>query len=216
MTFPLFVGSYGIEATLRPGLGWEDEIPVIVLILASAIAIGLHHRRKRLMQESAGTGTRLVLMLVFSLACSLHIGHFVSFHSLPYVTYSVTVAMCMAYCMAKYLLCIFVNRLFFHREQCHEWEEKSTILFSAETLVIFLGAVLLHLSRIAEGQLLIVVIFAVFILRLLSLFRTVTIFFPKYYGSFHFIMYLCALEAMPLLIAWQIFRQAALPLMTGV
>lgn len=117
-------------------------------------------------------------------------------HLLPYWA-----AFSAAYMVVKYLLYRIVNWTFFDKATRSRWKVTATFLYSIEGVVFFvyLWYVLLSPSREMGSWGLFVFLFV----KMVLFYKAFSIFFARFQGILHFIVYLCALEIMPVLFLWK-------------
>lgn len=105
-----------------------------------------------------------------------------------------------AYQLLRWLLYGFINWIFFCQATRREWNKGYGFLLTLESLLLFpLVLAALNLGWDVQ-QVGIYLLIAYALIRLLLLYHSFRIFFPKAYGFLHLIAYLCTLELVPLLI----------------
>lgn len=112
------------------------------------------------------------------------------------------VGICLLFLVAKQQLALLVNAIFFTREQCRLWKEHAMTIFAIESIGLFpltLVAIYFDLPvKFVIQGLLILLLFV----KSLSLFKSFSIFFRRFYGFLHLFVYFCALEALPIVVWW--------------
>ena len=103
------------------------------------------------------------------------------------------------YYLIKKLSYHFVNWIFFDKTKNKRWQETYTFTYAAEGLLLFPLVLLTIYFDLNTLQAWLYIGFVVFLTRIISLYETYIIFFPKIHGILHLIVYFCALEITPLL-----------------
>lgn len=102
------------------------------------------------------------------------------------------------------VLTLFINWIFFNKENRQEWRQASIYLMLLQTTlllpIVFVG-IILHIEpmQLALASLIVVTIF-----KLGLIYKTFVTFSFKFYGILHLLSYLCALEIIPLLVLWEV------------
>lgn len=111
--------------------------------------------------------------------------------------------------MIKNLIYNFVNWVFFDKASREIWRKAYSYILALETL-LFLPIILLSIYTNILREISIYAILTVVILtRILLFYKTYHIFFGKIYGILHLFVYLCTLEAMPLLVLLKVLSVTA-------
>lgn len=113
----------------------------------------------------------------------------------------------MLYCLLKHLFYAVVNHTFFTREQRVRWHDSYSLISLLPVFALFLYTLVILYTPV---PLLAALITAGVLLVLVSLALTLKarqIFFAHKFGVYHFILYFCALEIAPLLLAWVVLRE---------
>lgn len=127
----------------------------------------------------------------------------------PYIIISVYMAAWAMYFMFKNLIYSFVNWVFFDMGSREIWRKAYSYILALETL-FFLPIILLSIYTNVLPEISVYAVAAIVILtRILLLYKTYHIFFGKIYGILHLFVYLCTLEAMPLLVLLKILSVTA-------
>ena len=124
----------------------------------------------------------------------------------PVVVLGVCLGVFVAYNLLRALLYAFVNWVFFKRADVKKWSGGFSFLISVET-ILFLPLIIVSLNLGWDMEMTSFLIVGGFVLmRLLLLYHSFRIFFPKIYGLLHLIAYLCTLELIPLLALWKVLQ----------
>ena len=117
----------------------------------------------------------------------------------PYLALLSTTLVITGYYLIKKLSYHFVNWTFFDKTKNKRWQETYTFTYAAEGLLLFPLALLTIYFDLNTLQAWLYIGFVVFLTRIILLYETYIIFFPKIHGILHLIVYFCALEITPLL-----------------
>lgn len=223
----LMGGQHGFAADPRPyTLGTDDYVTGSLLLCFLLMVYLFNKTRKQFLQQthdfflaprdrkglSAVTTTIeahsalfivLQLCVLGSILCYFFIG---STLNLTMCTVSPQMLMLMycgcflAYFTVKRILYSFVNWVYFEKIQQKQWKDSHSFLITVEAAV-FLPLVLISVFLDADviKMAWISVIFLV-IHKILMLYKSYKIFFPKIHCIFHLFTYLCTLEMIPMLI----------------
>ena len=148
----------------------------------------------------------LVLMLVISIMGGLGVymytqsqQHLFLGQLSPYMLIGAYTGIWILYFIFKTILSGFVNWIFFDKKKIEVWKKSGFFLFSVESLLIFPVIIItIYLNLPPHIPLWITLIIGLLV-KILHLYKTFLIFFPKIYGTLHLIVYFCTLEIMPLL-----------------
>lgn len=121
----------------------------------------------------------------------------------PYLALLSTTLVITGYYLIKKLSYHFVNWTFFDKTKNKRWQETYTFTYAAEGLLLFPLVLLTIYFDLNTLQAWLYIGFVVFLTRIILLYETYIIFFPKIHGILHLIVYFCALEIMPLFGLWQ-------------
>lgn len=117
----------------------------------------------------------------------------------PYLLIGVYTGIWVLYFMLKIVMSGFLNWIFFDKRKRQIWKKSEFFLFTAESLIFFpLIIITIYLNLPPHIPLWIAFVLGA-VIKILHLYKTFLIFFPKYYGILHLIVYFCTLEIMPLL-----------------
>lgn len=94
----------------------------------------------------------------------------------------------------------FVNWIFFDKTKNKKWQETYSFVYAAEGMFLFPILLLTVYFDLNTIHTLFCLGFVVLLTRIILLYETYIIFFPKIHGFLHLIVYFCALEITPLLI----------------
>jgi len=83
-----------------------------------------------------------------------------------------------------------------------------TFIYVAESMFSLVLALAVVYLPVPHEEVLILSLSLVLFVKLLLLFKTYQIFFPKMYGTLHLIVYFCTLELIPLLVLLQVLTYA--------
>lgn len=109
----------------------------------------------------------------------------------------------MAYYLLRWMLYRFTNWVFFENSEKRTWNVGFSFLTMLESILL-LPIVLYVLNARWDIQNTTIFILCAFVItRILLLFHSFRIFFPKIYGILHLFAYLCTLELIPLLCLWK-------------
>lgn len=110
-------------------------------------------------------------------------------------------AVFMTMLIVKQRLYHFVHAIFFTTAERRRWYESYSLLFIIESLVLFPLALLSVYFDLAPEKVSISLAILLLFVKILLFFKSFSVFFGKLKGCLHLILYFCALEAIPLLIA---------------
>lgn len=117
----------------------------------------------------------------------------------PYLMLSANVVIVVAYYLFKKTAYRFINWIFFDKTRNKRWQETYSFVYVIEGFLLFPLLLLTIYFDLSTLHALLYLAFVVFITRIILLYETYIIFFPKIYGFLHLIVYFCALEITPLL-----------------
>ena len=121
----------------------------------------------------------------------------------PYVILGVNVLGCLAGYGLRTLLYAFVNMVFFERDQNDKWMEAYGLLTISASMVIVPIALLVVFYELDFSDWKILFSVSVVIVEIFLIFKTYRVFFEGLLGVLRIILYLCALEFLPLLCMWK-------------
>lgn len=155
--------------------------------------------------------TRLLSLSLLSLAATMltftytqHDVDFYPFPETPYLVFGAILLLWLAYFILKRAMSGFVNWVFFRREKIFTMQRAVTLIYALESILVLVLALVVSYQPIGHAQVLFLSIGTMIFVKLLLLFRTFGIFFRKFYGALHLIVYFCTLEVMPLLVMWRV------------
>lgn len=123
-----------------------------------------------------------------------------TFPAQPYVMLGVNLAVVVAYYLFKACSYRFINWIFFDKTKNVRWQETYAFVYAMEGYFLFPLLLLTIYFDLNTFQALLYLAFIAIITRIILLYETYIIFFPKIYGFLHLIVYFCALEITPLLL----------------
>ena len=158
-------------------------------------------------ENRLGPATRLTSCILLSLCLAVvtfiltqQERTYYPFAETPYLIFAAFTALWLIYFILKRLMGAFVNWVFFEKKKIFTWNRSVTFVYAGESL-LFLPLTIGALYLPMPYQMSLIPIAAVILLaKILLLYKTYRIFFPKFYGFFHLLLYLCSLEMMPLLL----------------
>lgn len=122
-----------------------------------------------------------------------------TFPARPYLILGMNLVIVVAYYVLKICFYRFVNWIFFDKTKNIRWQETYAFVYAMEGYLLFPLLLLTIYFDLNTFQALIYLAFIAIITRIVLLYETYIIFFPKIYGFLHLIVYFCALEITPLL-----------------
>ena len=126
----------------------------------------------------------------------------------PYALLGFDIAVCMVWMMLRVGLFHLVNHILFDREACRTWMRGLWLILVASGLLLLpvtLLAIYFDLSLATQQSTLILI---GGVSEILLVYKSYITFFRHRGGSLHLILYLCALEFIPLLLLWRTFTWA--------
>lgn len=121
-----------------------------------------------------------------------------------YMLIGIYVGIWMLYFILKNLLSSFVNWIFFDKQKRALWRKSYFFLFSVETLLFFFATISTIFLNLSSTIPLWIILTIGLVIKFLHLYKTFLIFFPKFYGTLHLIVYFCTLEIIPLLAVFKV------------
>ena len=220
------VGQTGFEGVLRPYQLWRDDWVTLFVVICFVFLAMMQKRIKSYVVSQAkqfffpsknitrkekpnNNSEKLIpLVMIFMLSVMGGLGlymytqrqqHLFLGQMSPYQLMALYTGIWMVYFVTKKILSGFVNWIFFDKKKREVWKESIFFLFSVESLLVFPVIIItIYLNLPPYIPLWIIVIIGILI-KILHLYKTFLIFFPKIYGTLHLIVYFCTLEIMPLL-----------------
>lgn len=222
--------SYGYIAEPLPYRLWRDDILSSLLLLIFVLLLLLINRTRSFIREqshdflftphmsqtfstsvttSLEYGTRVFLTFVLSMVGGLCFFSYIQMQYTifmgqlsPYFLLGLYTVCFLLFFSTKRLLLNFVNWVFFDKIKRHFWNQSYNFLYMVETLLLLpIIAIYIYFS-IPTKMSLLAILFVVVLVKVMLLYKSYQIFFPKIYGILHLLSYLCALEIMPLVALW--------------
>jgi hypothetical protein len=228
---------FGFGATATPfrlrNDAWSGLLLFVCLLLAASLVMRLRKKFKETLQgvffpiprkkdeplvdDPLRYSTRFIAVTLLSLTAAMvtftytqHDVGFYLFPETPYIMFGAFFLLWMIYFLAKRMMSSFVNWVFFRSEKIFTWKRSYTFLYVAEALFFLVLALVVDYLPFSPEEVFLSAICLVFLVKLLLLFKTFQIFFPKMYGALHLFVYFCTLEIMPLLVMQQVLTYAGL------
>lgn len=228
---------YGFATTGTPFRmrhdGWSGVLLLVCLLLAASLVMRLRKRFREILRavflpipgktdepivdDPLRYSTRLVAVCLLSLTAAMvtftYIQHdtgFYLFSETPYILFAAFFLLWIVYFLVKKMMTNFVNWIFFRSEKIFTWKRAYTFLYVAEAMLSLVLALVVVYQPIPPEKVLLLTFCLVILVKILLLYKTYQIFFPKMYGSLHLIVYFCTLEIMPLLVLWQVLTYTAM------
>ena len=213
--------------------GWSGVLLLVCLLLAASLVLRLRKKFRELLRsvflpipgkkdepivdDPLRYSTRLVAICLLSLTAAMvtftltqHDAGFYLFAETPYLLFGAFFLLWMVYFLVKKMLTSFVNWIFFRREKIFTWTRSCTFIYVAEAMLSLVLALIVVYQPVSPAEVSLLAFCLVIFIKILLLFKTYQIFFPKMYGGLHLIVYFCTLEIMPLLVLQQILTYATL------
>lgn len=213
------------EAPLPYRLRTDDGITAIVLVLFMLMLVIFSKSKKALLkqakelfnppreyhnlfndepdnqQHSIGVLVCLALLTLSLQLFSLNgqESYLITTPVVPYLTLLLNVLIVTVYYLFKKLSYRFVNWIFFDKTKNKKWQETYSFTYATEGLLLFPLVLLTIYFDLNTLHAWLYIDFVVFLTRIILLYETYIIFFPKIHGILHLIVYFCALEITPLL-----------------
>ena len=122
----------------------------------------------------------------------------------PYMLIALYIGIWVIYFLTKVILSSFVNWIFFDKTKRKLWQKAVFYLTTAESL-LFIPVIIVTVYFNLPANISLWIIVAIgLLIKILLLYKTFLIFFSKFYGTLHLIVYFCTLEIMPLLVVFKI------------
>lgn len=216
----------GIQETPLPyQLRRDDGITAIVLLAFMLLLVTVSKSRKSLLKQAkelfnppreyhnlfndeSGDQQRTMSFLVSLtlLVLSLQLLTFnhqptylTSGSAQPYLMLLFNAVAVTAYYGFKKLFYRFTNWIFFDKIKNKRWQETYSFVYAMEGILLFPLLLLTIYFDLNTWHALLYLAFVVVITRIILIYETYIIFFPKIHGILHLIVYFCALEITPLL-----------------
>ena len=206
--------------------GWSGLLLLLCLLLAVSLLMRLRKNFRELLRsvflpipgkkdeplvdDPLRYSTRLIAVALLSITAAMvtfaytqHEVDFYPFPETPYILFGAFFLLWIAYFLVKRMMSSFVNWVFFRSEKIFTWQRAYTFLYVIEALLFLPVALSVIYLPIPHDEVLILALSLIILVKIVLLFKTFQIFFPKMYGTLHLIVYFCTLEIMPLLVLWQ-------------
>ena len=211
--------------------GWNVLLLFLCLLLAASLVLRLRKKFRGLLRDvflpipgktdepmvddPLRYSTRLVAVSLLSLAAAIvtfcytqHDVGYYPFAETPYILFAAFFLLWLAYFFVKRLMNNFVNWIFFRDEKIFTWKRVYTFLYAMEAILFLVVGLAVAFLPVSLDEVLLMAFIPVVFVKILQLFKTYQIFFPKLYGCLHLIVYFCTLEVMPLLVLQQVLAYA--------
>ena len=227
--------SFGFEATATPFRirfnEWSGVLLLVCLILAASLILRLRKnfvevlrgvflpipgkKEEPLVDDPLRYSTRLIAVGLLSLTAAMvtftytqHEVEYYSFPETPYILFGAFFLLWIVYFLMKRMMSSFVNWIFFRSEKIFTMHRAYTFLYVVEAMLSLAFAMIVVYLPIPHDKIMILAFALIIFVKILLLFKTYQIFFPKMYGTLHLIVYFCTLELMPLLVIQQVLTYA--------
>ena len=225
----------GIVATSTPYYlrydDWSGLALLLCLFLAASLVLRLRKKFRELLRgvffpvlgkmdepivdDPLRYSTRIVSVCLLSLTAAMvtfvytqHGVEYYPFIETPYILFVAFFVLWLVYFMMKRMAGNFVNWIFFQRDKIFTCQRAYTFFYAVGALLSFVLAVVVVYLPVSPREILIMTLSLVFLVKIMLLFKTYQLFFPKLYGTLHLIVYFCTLELMPLLVLVQFLAYA--------
>ena len=222
---------FGFAGTATPfrlrSEGWSGFLLFLCLVLATCLVLRLRKKFGELVRsiffpipgkkdaplvdDPLRYSTRLLAGCLLSLTAAMvtftytqYDVDYYPFSYTPYILFFAFFVLWLGYLLLKRLAISFVNWIFFRPEEIFTWQRAYTFLVMAESLLFLLLAMIVVYLPVSLNVVRIMALVLVSFIKIILLFKTYQIFFPKIYGTLHLIVYFCTLELMPLLVLLQV------------
>ncbi len=226
---------FGFAATDTPfrlrNDAWSGVLLLVCLLLAASLVLRLSKKFKELLRgvffpipgkmdepvvdDPLRYSTRLVAVCLLSLTAAIvtfiytqHDVGFYLFPETPYIMFGAFFLLWIVYFLVKRATNSFVNWIFFRKEKIFTWQRAYTFLLVTESVLFLIFAVVVAYLPVSSEMLSLLALLLIVLVKIVLLFKTYQIFFPKMYGTLHLIVYFCTLELMPLLVLQQMLAYA--------
>jgi len=226
---------FGFSTTATPfrlrSDGWNVLLLLLCLLLAASLVSRLRRKFRELLRDvfipipgktdepvvddPLRYSTRLVAVILLSLTAAIvtfcytqHDVGYYPFAETPYIVFAAFFLLWLAYFFVKRMMNNFVNWIFFRDEKIFTWKRAYTFLYAMEAMLFLVIGLAVAFLPVSLDEVMLMTSVPVVFVKILQLFKTYQIFFPKMYGSLHLIVYFCTLELMPLLVLQQVLAYA--------
>ncbi len=204
----------------------DNTITLLLLVGFVITTIAFGHTQRSSLQQLGGffrisrndvgrkkTASEIRFQLFLALQTCLQMGiltYFAIVKSAPdmaavakrYDMIAIFSAVFLFYFLAKTLLYTIVNNTFFSHRQNREWLDSFLLLTDMEGLLMFLTVVISVYLDTGMEHITNSVITILIVVKILVIYKCFVIFFKRAAKVLQFILYLCTLEAIPLLLLW--------------
>jgi len=222
----LNISQTGYEGVLRPYQLWRDDCVTLFVVIGFVLLVLLQRKireyilsqskefflpsknitRKEKPNSSSEQLIPMLMVLMLSVMGGLGVymytqkqQHLFLGNISPYLLIVLYTGIWILYFITKKFLSGFINWIFFDKTKRAVWKKSVYFLFSVELLLIFPVIILTIYLNISPYIPLCIILTIVVLIKILHLYKTFLIFFPKIHGTLHLIVYFCTLEIMPLL-----------------
>ena len=226
---------FGFEATATPfrlrNEAWSGVLLLVCLLLAAGIVLRLKKKFRKLLRDvflpipgktdelilddPLRYSTRLMAVCLLSFAAAIvtfvltqsQVSYY-PFRETPYLLFAAFFVLWIVYFLAKRMLGSFINWIFFRRGKIFTWKRVYTFLLAAEAMLFLVLALVVMYLPVTSSEVQLLVLIPIIFVKIVLLFKTYQIFFPKMYGTLHLIVYFCTLELIPLLVLQRVLTYA--------
>ena len=167
-----------------------------------------------------GTSAEVQFELFLMLLSALFIALLYYFYTLRYIGNSFILSsqyyliliyfgIAIAYFLLKILLYSVVNNTFFGGKKSRQWMNSFLFVTSVGSVLFFPAVMMVAYSNISVENIIIYFVFALVIVKLLTIYQCYIIFFHSNVVKLQIILYFCALEIVPLLVLWGVLGMTA-------
>ncbi len=121
----------------------------------------------------------------------------------PHLLLGIYTLVCWIYLGIKQLLYLFINWIYFNKEDRATWTKSYSFLVAAEGILLFPLALITVYFNLSVADITLYLCLLAGSIRVLLFYKTFQIFFADFHGILHLIVYFCALELLPLCCLWQ-------------
>jgi len=225
------VGQTGFSGIPRPYQLWRDDWVVLFVLICLVLITLIQKRIRKLLfseakefffpsknitrKEKHDSNYEQLFPLILALIISIMGGLVVFMYTQkglqlflgqisPYVLIGIYIGIWIAYFVVKNLTAAFVNWIFFDKVKRDLWRRSYFFLFSVESILFFLVIISTIFLNLSPTVPLWIILSIGLVIKLLLLYKTFLIFFPKFHGALHLIVYFCTLEIMPILAVFKV------------
>ena len=210
---------------------WSGLILLVCLLLAASLIMRLHKNFREILRgvflpipgkmdeplvdDPLRYSTRLIAICLLSITVAMvtftytqfDVAYYPFFET-PYILFGAFFLLWIVYFLIKRMMSSFVNWIFFREEKIFTMHRAYTFVYVAESILFLILAMVVVYLPVPHEKVLLLSLCLVFLVKIVLLFKTYQIFFPKLYGTLHLIVYFCTLELIPLLVLLQILTYA--------